>query len=61
MPIESKSLPLCVTISDAMQLLGYKNRKGIEKLIRVGKLKAIQPTGRKILITYKSLTDLVEA
>lgn len=51
--------PLSVSLVTAMEMLGYKDRRAVIKLIDCGKLKAFRPTGRKILINYDSLVKLV--
>lgn len=51
---------LSVSVTTAMEMLGYKDRRSVIKLIYQGKLKASRPTGRKILIDYDSLVKLVK-
>lgn len=51
---------LSVSVATAMEMLGYKDRRAVIKLINCGKLKASRPTGRKILIDYDSLVKLVK-
>lgn len=52
--------PLSVSVVTAMEMLGYKDRRSVLKLVYQGKLKASRPTGRKILIDYDSLVKLVK-
>lgn len=52
--------PLSVSLVTAMEMLGYKDRRSVLKLVYQGKLKASRPTGRKILIDYDSLVKLVK-
>ena len=52
--------PLSVSLVTAMEMLGYKDRRSVLKLVYQGKLKAYRPTGRKILIDYDSLVKLVK-
>lgn len=52
--------PLSVSVVTAMEMLDYKDRRSVLKLVYQGKLKASRPTGRKILIDYDSLVKLVK-
>ncbi|MFU0513074.1 helix-turn-helix domain-containing protein [Gardnerella greenwoodii] len=56
----TQDTPLSVSVATAMEMLGYKDRRSVIKLIYQGKLKASRPTGRKILIDYDSLVKLVK-
>lgn len=51
------TISVYVSIKDAQEMLSLC-RKSIESLIRQGKLEAIRPTPRKILITKKSIMEL---
>lgn len=56
----TSTTPLSVSLVTAMEMLGYKDRRSVLKLVYQGKLKASRPTGRKILIDYDSLVKLVK-
>ncbi|MFU0562610.1 helix-turn-helix domain-containing protein [Gardnerella vaginalis] len=51
------NLRVYVSIKEAQEMLGLC-RKSIESLIRQGKLEAIRPIPRKILISKKSIMEL---
>lgn len=51
------TISVYVSIKDAQEMLSLC-RKSVESLIRQGKLEAIRPTPRKILITKKSIMEL---
>lgn len=51
------SIRVYVSIKEAQEMLGLC-RKSVESLIFQGKLEAIRPTPRKILITKKSIMEL---
>lgn len=56
----TSTTPLSVSLVTAMEILGYKDRRSVLKLVYQGKLKASRPTGRKILIDYDSLVKLIK-
>ncbi|WP_421781707.1 helix-turn-helix domain-containing protein [Gardnerella sp. DNF01199S] len=51
------TMSVYVSIKDAQEMLSLC-RKSVESLIRQGKLEAIRPTPRKILISKKSIMEL---
>lgn len=51
------TMSVYVSIKDAQEMLSLC-RKSVESLIHQGKLEAIRPTPRKILITKKSIMEL---
>lgn len=51
------TMSVYVSIKDAQEMLGLC-RKSVESLIRQGKLEAIRPIPRKILISKKSIMEL---
>lgn len=52
--------PLTVTVPQATELLGFKDRKVVYQLIREGEIKARKCSNRRILVNYKSLKRYAE-
>lgn len=58
--METTLQPISVTVPEATRLLGFRDAKSVYNLIHQGKLKA-RKSGRIFLVSFKSLTEYVEA